>query len=232
MINLSLIHKLTNIKMEPAIKILIYIHAFFGGIGLMTGIGSILVKKGNALHKKLGKLFSIGMLTSCLISLFICWMPNHQNIFLFLIGLFTIYLVISGNRATSFKYKTKANFTDKLISGSTLFFSVIMIAIGIYCQLKNIQNGILFLFFGGFGLYMSIKDFMFFKNVSEMKKKWLIKHIGKMTGALIASVTAFIVAGIGLGNLIAWITPSILGTIYIIYWNRKTTPKTDKMIKV
>ena len=217
--------------METTIKILIYIHAFFGGIGLMTGIGSVLVKKGSSLHKKMGKLFSIGMLTSCLISLLICWLPNHQNIFLFLIGLFTIYLVISGNRASSFKYKSEADFMDKLISGSMLFFSVVMISIGLYCQLNAIENGILFTFFGGFGLFMTTKDFIFYKNASEFRKKWLSKHIGKMVGTLIASITAFIVAGIGIENIISWMMPSVLGTIYIIYWNRKIAPK-EKLVKV
>ncbi|TPG44043.1 hypothetical protein [Flavobacterium pectinovorum] len=218
--------------MEATIKILIYIHAFFGGIGLITGIGSILVKKGGSLHKTMGKLFSIGMITSSLISIPICWMPKHQNIFLFLIGLFTIYLVISGNRALSFKRKTKADFTDKLISGSMLFFSVIMISIGLYCQINGVENGILFTFFGGFGFYMTVKDFIFFKNLSVSNKDWLSKHIGKMIGALIASITAFIVAGIGIGNMIAWMTPSILGTFYIVYWNRKIAPKTDKLLKI
>lgn len=212
--------------MEHTIKILIYIHAFFGGIGLITGIGSIVVKKGRKLHKRMGTLFSIAMVTSSLISLPICWMPNHQNVFLFLIGLFTIYLVISGNRALTFKTKLKADFIDKLISGSMLFFSVIMIAIGLYCQFNAVENSILFTFFGGFGLYMTIKDFIFFKNFSETNRNWLSKHIGKMIGALIASITAYIVAGLGIGSLIAWISPSILGTFYIIYWNRKIEPKT------
>lgn len=218
--------------MEATIKILIYIHAFFGGIGLITGIGSIIVKKGGLLHKRMGKLFSIGMITSSLISIPICWMPKHQNIFLFLIGLFTIYLVISGNRALSFKRKSKADFIDQLISGSMLFFSVVMIAIGLYCQFNAIENGILFTFFGGFGFYMTFKDFIFFKNLSETNKNWLSKHIGKMIGALIASITAFIVAGIGLGNIISWMMPSILGTFYIIYWNRKIAPKTVKVLPV
>jgi len=218
--------------MEQTIKILIYIHAFFGGIGLLTGIGSIFVKKGGLLHKRMGKLFSIGMITSSLISIPICWMPQHQNIFLFLIGLFTIYLVIAGNRVLTFKTKAKADITDFIISGSMLFFSIIMVSLGIYCQLTNIENGILFTFFGGFGLYMTIKDFIFYKNVSEMKKQWLSKHIGKMIGALIASITAFIVAGIGIGNVIAWMTPSILGTIYILYWNKKITPNTQTLQNV
>lgn len=213
--------------MEQAIKILIYVHAFFGGIGLITGIGSIIVKKGGNLHRRMGKLFSIGMITSSSISIPICWMPKHLNLFLFLIGIFTIYLVLAGNRALTFKLKSKteADRIDKLISGAMLFASVIMISIGIYCVLNSITNGILFVFFGGFGFYMTIKDFMFFKNLSKTKNKCLTQHIGKMIGALIASITAFIVAGIGIGNLIAWITPSIIGTLYIIYWSRKVQTK-------
>lgn len=218
--------------MEPAIKILIYIHAFFGGIGLITGIGSVIVKKGKTLHKRMGKLFSIGMLISSILSLIVCCLPKHYNIFLFLIGLFTIYLVISGNRALAFKNKIEADLIDKITSGSMLFFSVIMISLGVYCQWNSINNGILFTFFGGFGFYMTIKDFIYFRNLSEKNKSWLSKHIGKMIGALIASITAFIVAGLSIGNIMAWITPSILGTIYIIYWNRKLKSKTVKTIKI
>jgi uncharacterized membrane protein len=218
--------------MELTIKILIYIHAFFGGIGLITGIGSVIVKKGKPLHRKMGKLFSIGMLTSSILSLIVCCFPKHHNIFLFLIGLFTIYLVISGNRALTFKNKAKADLTDKITSGTMLFFSVIMISLGIFCQLNSIENGILFTFFGGFGFYMTVKDFIYFRNLSEKNKGWLSKHIGKMIGALIASITAFIVAGLGIGNIITWITPSIIGTLYIIYWNRKLKSKTVKTVKV
>ncbi|CAM3070892.1 hypothetical protein [Flavobacterium frigoris] len=109
----------------------------------------------------MGKLFSIGMIKSSIISLPICCMPKHQNIFLFLIGLFSIYLVLSGNRALTFKRKMKGNLIDQLISGIMLLFSVVMVALGIYFQLNSLENGILFTFFGGFGLFMTIKDFAF-----------------------------------------------------------------------
>ncbi len=210
--------------MEQTIKIFIYIHALFGGLGLITGVLSIIAKKGSPLHKKTGKLFSIGMLTSSLISLPIAWMPNHENLFLFLIGLFTIYMVLAGNRALTFKSRDKkqANWMDKTISGSMLFISVFMMLLGGYGIITGVTNSILFLFFGGFGVFMTIKDFRFFKTFMNTKNLWLANHIGKMIGSFIASITAFIVAGIGIESLIAWITPSILGTIYIIYWRRKT----------
>lgn len=209
--------------MEETIKVLIYIHAFFGGIGLIAGIGSVIVKKGSSIHKKAGKLFSIGMITSSIISLVVSWLPNHENLFLFLIGLFTIYLVLAGNRALTFKPKTKqkAEVIDKVLSGSMFVFSMTMVILGIYGIVYSVSNSVLYLFFGAFGLLMSIKDFSLYKNFQKTKNAWLANHLGRMMGAFIASVTAFIVAGLSIGSLVAWILPSVLGTIYIIYWVRK-----------
>ncbi len=93
--------------MEQFITYAVYAHAFLGGIGLVTGAGSMIVKKGSSLHKRMGKLFSIGMVGSSLISLPVGWMPGHENLFLFLIGLFTIYLVLAGNRSLTFKPRVR-----------------------------------------------------------------------------------------------------------------------------
>ena len=207
--------------MEEAIKILIYIHAFFGGIGLITGLGSVIVKKGGEPHKRMGKLFSIGMLVSALISLVVASLPNHENTFFFLIGLFTIYLVLVGNRALTFKVKKDADWKDQLISGVMLLSSVMMVLNGVYDLFNHADKAVLFLFFGGFGLLMSIQDFRFYRKSENVKTTWLRLHIGKMVGALIASFTAFIVAGLGIANLISWMLPTVIGTIYIFYWKRK-----------
>ncbi|MDT0651840.1 hypothetical protein [Autumnicola edwardsiae] len=214
--------------MEATIKILIYIHAFFGGIGLITGIGSILVVKGGLFHKRLGRIFSYSMVISSLISLIVARMPNHENLFLFLIGIFTIYMVLAGNRALTLKHelKNKADLVDKTISGLMLLASIIMITIGILGTIQNIDNSILYLFFGGFGTFMTLKDFQTFKNFTRNRNAWLKSHLGRMIGALIASITAFMVAGLSIGTLIIWISPTILGTLYIIYWNRKLKIKT------
>jgi uncharacterized membrane protein len=205
--------------MEQVIKIFIYIHAFFGGIALLSGLASILFIKGSENHKKSGKVFSYGMVISSLISLPICWLPNHENNFLFLIGIFTIYLVISGNRILLFKRKKEANFTDKLISGVMFVASLVMLFFGTYFLLRNNSGGILYLFFGLTALLTSIRDFKFYKNID--KTKILPFHIGKMSGAYIASITAFLVAGLRFEGLIYWISPSIVGTIFIMYWTKK-----------
>ena len=92
--------------METFIKTLIYIHAFFGGIGLIAGFATIIVKKGSSNHKLFGKVFSAGMLVSSLLSLIVAQMPHHKNLFLFLIGIFTIYMILAGNAALSFKSRS------------------------------------------------------------------------------------------------------------------------------
>jgi uncharacterized membrane protein len=214
--------------MEETIKILIYVHAFFGGIGLITGVGSIIAKKGSLLHKNMGKLFSVGMMTSALISIPISWMPNHENLFLFLIGVFTIYLVLAGNRVLNYKRKTKPETIDKVISGSMFVFSCIMVAVGGYNLILGLgaNTGILYLFFGGFGLFFTITDFRFYRNPRKERSAYLVAHIRKMIGAFIASVTAFLVAGLGFMNLLFWILPSVLGTVYIVFWRRKVQGKT------
>jgi len=213
--------------MEEIITILIYIHAFLGGIGLTTGIVSIIVKKGSSFHKKSGKLFTIGMIGSSLISIPIAFMPNHENLFLALIGIFTIYLVLVGNRALKFKIKTKADITDKIISGTMFCLSVAMLLTGIYNLINSSSIGTLYVFFGGFGIFLTVSDFRFYRNPQKTKNAWLAAHIGRMMGALIASITAFIIAGLGIQHLIAWTLPTLLGTIYIIYWKRKVTPNTS-----
>lgn len=213
--------------MENTIKIFIYIHAFFGGLGLISGIGSIIVRKGNLNHKRLGKWFTWSMIISSAISLVVARMPNHINNFLFLIGLFTIYMVLAGNRSLTFKSirKTEANFVDKLISGVMVVSALLMLGFGIYGLVNDHSQSILFLFFGVFGIFLPYGDYKLFSKTLENRKLWLINHLSRMLGALIASITAFLVAGIKYDNLWAWMIPTVLGTVYIIYWIKKVKGK-------
>jgi uncharacterized membrane protein len=210
--------------MELLFKILIYIHALTGGIGLISGIASIFVKKGSRLHTRSGKIFSWSMITSSVVSLVVARLPGHENGFLFLIGLFTIYLVLAGNRALTFRggIKPQADNIDKTISGTMLVLSVIMLLLGTYMLITHAGgNAVLFVFFGGFGLFMTIKDFRTFRVYKIQRNAWLSSHIGRMVAALTASVTAFLIAGLHFHTLITWILPSIIGTFYITYWNTR-----------
>ncbi len=214
--------------MEEYITYAVYVHALLGGIGLLTGMVSIVAAKGKRVHTQSGKIFSIAMISSALISLVVARLPGHQNLFLFLVGVFTIYMVLSGNRALTLKpsVKQQATVTDKTVSGTMLAISVAMILIGIYSLVEELPNGVLFLFFGGVGLFLSTSDLRNFTRFQKEKHLGLKSHIGRMVGALIASVTAFIVAGLDFTTVLAWLGPTILGVPYIIYWTRRVQSKT------
>ena len=95
-----------------------------------------------------------------------------------------------------------------------------MIGFSLYYY-SNGQGFLLFLIFGVMASFLAYRDLRFYKDIRLQKKKWLHRHLGMMSGALIASITAFIVAGLGYNNLLAWLLPSVVGTGYIYYQIRK-----------
>ncbi len=217
--------------MEQAITIAVYIHAFFGGLGLITGIGSMAVTKGGKLHKRMGKIFALSMITSCIIIIPIAWMPGHESLFLFLISLFTIYLVLIGLRALTFKSRKKGKATsiDLGISFSMMVFSIFMLGYGTYGFFAPVPDNILYMVFGGLGLFLTIKNFLFYKKFKTNKVAWLLAHLTHMIAGMIASITAFIVAGLKLWTITAWVLPSVIGTVFIIYWRLKTQGRINKV---
>ncbi len=213
--------------MEPFIKTLIYIHAFFGGLGLTAGVISIAVRKGGKVHKLWGKIFLYGMLISSILSLAVAVMPGHENLFLFLIGIFTLYMVLAGNRALTLKAKIKsaADWKDKLISYTMCLSALIMLILGILCFMKGNNLWKLYFFFGSIGLFMTYRDFKTFKQFTTDNMIAVVSHIGRMVGAFITSVTAFMVAGLSISNLVVWLLPTLVGIPYIIFWTQKMKAK-------
>ena len=213
--------------MEILITVLTYIHVLFGGIGLITGFISVSVKKGAINHKRAGKIFSYSMLTSSTVALVISNMPQHNNVFLFLISLFIIYLVLSGNRALTLhhKIKHKADWKDQIISGSMFLISIFMLMLGLLGIHYHFENSILYIFFGGMGVFFTFKDFQTFKRFTKKKNAGLMNHISRMVGALIASIVSFLLVGLHLNTTFVWITPTLLGTAYILYISKKYSKK-------
>tara|TARA_R110000868_G_scaffold216817_2_gene466973 strand:+ start:199 stop:429 length:231 start_codon:yes stop_codon:yes gene_type:complete len=73
-------------------KIVLALHIIFGTTGLLLGTTVLLRKKGDRLHKNLGKIFTTAMVGTGLAAFYLSYV--HPNLFLFTIGIFTIYLSI------------------------------------------------------------------------------------------------------------------------------------------
>lgn len=197
---------------------LIYLHAFFGGLALVSGLVPVISKKGSKNHKKFGRIFFFSLLLSSLLGLLITLLPSHENTFLLVIGIFTLYLLISGYRALSYR-KSSSLILDKVISTVMVFVGIAMI---LYPIILLGKFNIVLSLFGVIGIAFATRDLIFFRDKQKLIKSRLRLHIGKISGAYIAAITAFLVVNQMFTGLISWIGPSVLGTIFIIYHLRRS----------
>jgi len=216
-----------NNPMETFATYLIYIHAILGSIAFIAGFIAILTKKGNNAHKKSGIIFYYSMLCSALSALVIAVLPKHENAFLFTVGIFSSYFIISGYRALQFKKPNPKVLADKIIAIAMLLTGISMIVYPIFTTGK--LNTVLTIF-GSVGIVFSIRDLFLLRNIKTLHKHWLKLHIGKMMGGYIAAVTAFVVVNQFIPGVAGWLVPSIFGTAYMNYWFWKLRKKKTQVI--
>ena len=208
------------------ITYLIYLHAALGGIALLAGGLAMIFKKGSPRHKGSGKLFFFCMLGSALIALVVALIPTHSSPFLLAIGVFSLYLLLSGYRALRFKQTPTDLTIDKLISMSMILVGISMILVPIIVSSKlNIVLSV----FGAIGIFSGIRDLRLYRKPEQLKKSWLSLHLGNMMGAYIASFTAFLVVNQFFPPLVGWLGPTVVGVIYIVWWNRKLQKPKGKL---
>ncbi len=208
--------------MEILFKILLLLHIFGGGVGLLSGTINIIRKKGDKKHKLTGKFFLYGMLLSGVSALALSVM--HPNYFLFIVGIFTLYMVSTGERYLFLKQLLNGQspiFLDWILAGSMLVFGIAFIVFGIKIYLQQEKFGLVFLVFGYISLRFVYSDWQNYTGKAKHKNYWLLAHLQRMTGAYIASLTAFLVVNKLLPRIIMWLLPTILLTPLIFIWSRK-----------
>lgn len=209
-------------KLETFTLSLIIIHTSLGSIDLLTGFLSLVVKKGKKLHEKFGFIFYYPMLTSALNAMIIAIIPHHENPFLFAIGIFSSYFIITGKRARKFKSIKSHPKTDKMISLIMVITGLLMINLPII--LNHSLNIILFIF-GTLGGTLELRDLKLYKSPEKLQNKSIKLHLSKMLGGYISATTAFIVVNQLIPGIYGWLIPSIIGSLYITFWVRKLSPK-------
>ncbi len=213
-------------------KTILLVHVILGSIGLFLGIVILACRKGDKTHKKLGRIFSVAMLSSSLLSFILSVM--HPNIFLFCIGILTIHLVGTGWRYLFLKNLDKGQkptIIDWFLFVFMIIFMLIFLYLGINSIFHNNMFGIAPLAFALLGFKNVINDYKIYSGKITVKNYWLSSHLERMSGAIIASFTAFLVNAVGkyLGqfdwmenfSFITWVLPGIIIIPFIIKWKRK-----------
>lgn len=224
--------------MEQLFTPLLILHILGGSAGLIAGTIAASVKKGAKPHLLSGKIFFWGMFIASFSALILSWIPGHESLFLFAVGGFTLYMILSGYRIVVLKRKSKQqeqsfSSIDYLITLFGFSFAVFLLIQSV----KGLLHGNTFSIVPGvFGLIcMSyvLLDIRLLTGNSTVKQSWMYNHIVRMMGAMIASYTAFLVVNVQIDmQWILWLLPSVIGSIFITIFLRKyTRPKNNTYVK-
>ncbi len=209
--------------MENLFKILLAIHIVAGSIGLIAGTVVTFAKKGNKLHKLIGKFFSVAMLSAGVCSLALAIM--HRNDFLLAVGILTIYMAGTGWRYLYLKNIATGQrpiFIDWLLLAFMVIGSIVFIVIAILSLKSASSFAIIILIFAVRGVAFVIQDFNIYRGNIKVKNYWLLLHLQRMMGAYIASLTAFLVVNFDNRlSFIAWLLPSAILVPFIVQWSKK-----------
>lgn len=201
-------------------KILLAIHIFCGGTSLLLGFYILISRKGNIRHKNAGTIYFYAMLVTALAAIVLAYL--HPSYFLFIIGIFTSYMLLTGKSYLRKRSQFDVKQIDWLLSLTMLLFGAVLIALGCYNMILGNNFGVVHLVFGGLSFLFVYQDYINFKGRSSVQNYWLVTHLKRMIGSYIASVTAFIVVNnTFLPGYIAWLLPTVLLVPLIIILSRK-----------
>lgn len=219
--------------METIYILFLYVHIISGFAALLAGLLNLLRKKGDAWHLKAGRLFVYAMLIAGFSSLFLS--VYIKSFFLFITGVFSIYLVGTGQRYLYLKRLNKGQkpkTVDWLLTLSMLVAGLFFAGLGIGMLMGKSLMGLTHLTFGFIGLTAVYADFQSYKGKDEEPAYWLLAHLQRMTGAFIAALTAFLVVNahqspVALPAVVYWLLPTAILVPLIFYWSAKYRSRSE-----
>lgn len=199
---------------------LLFIHISGGLLSLFSGCYNLVTRKGTLNHKRCGIIFFYAMLISSLAALPMSVM--HPKPFLFLIAVFSLYMLLTGKLYILKKNLGGVKITDWILMGFMFVFAFIFIYLGINALNNANSFGWVFLVFGCTGMLFVYQDQRNFRSPSILRRVAIVAHLQRMVGSYIAAVTAFLVVNNSfLPPLLAWLLPTLLLVPLIIIWSRR-----------
>jgi uncharacterized membrane protein len=186
------------------------IHIAAGAVALVASIVALSVAKGQDLHRRAGRVFLASMIAISLSAMVLAAL--HPSPFLFSIGVFSLYLVLSGAEAAR----------PGLLRGAAVAISVTMVVVGA-AMLGLAATGVVrqppvLAVFGAIGTALAVQDLRALRR-RERAADRVGRHLGRMLGATAAAWTAFVVVNFKmLPPLVAWLGPTVLVFPAIAYW--------------
>lgn len=213
--------------MENLFTLLLILHIAAGATGLLTGTINLILRKGDKIHARWGRVFFYALMVAGFSGIGMSLI--HPNYFLTIVGIFTVYMVGTGFRYIRLRLAGVDNDPkplDWMMTYSMALAGVLFLALGINALIQGITFGIVYIVFGTISLLFVRTDIKNYRGKAKARNYWLLAHLQRMTGAYIAALTAFLVVNANLlfafvPGFVYWLLPTAILTPLIIRWSRK-----------
>jgi len=207
-------------------SILLPIHISVGAIALLCAALAVSSEKGKKIHVLSGRTYFW-----CMIAIFLTAIPMsiiNNNIFLFLIAIFSFYLAFAGMRFARNRKGIATTLDWIAVSLMILSGLGMWILAAIYFTNDNSQY-IVLLVFGSLAVFLGYGDYKSHKDKTATGKERITKHLTNMMGGTIAVITAVLVVNPPSDpEWIWWVLPTALIVPVIFLWNNKVLNTEEK----
>lgn len=198
------------------------LHVLAGTLALGAGGAAAALRKGGPGHRRAGRLYGWSMLAVVLTALVLATI--HPSIFLLVVAVFSFYLVFTGWRAAVLQ-DGRPRPADAAASLLMLATGAAMAGWGASAWLPGAvgpPQAPVLLVFGGIGLTLALQDIGWLRRGGDRGKARIARHLGRMLGGLIATVTATLVVNFpALPPPVVWLAPTLLLSPVIAWWSAR-----------
>ena len=204
------------------IQTILFLHIVAGVAALAAAGAAVGSAKGGRLHRRSGGAYTVSMaiVGSSALGLSVV----HPNPFLFAVGIFSLYLVFTGWRAAVLRDGLPRRLDHA--GGAVMALAGLgMLGSGVQGVLAGSgAQPVILVAFGSIGLTMALSDWRDWARGGVTGKARIARHLGRMLGGTIATITAAGVVNLGfLPDLVVWLGPTVLITPVILWWSARVT---------
>ena len=205
--------------MTTLFHLLLILHIVAGTIALVVAPGAMVTVKGGLWHRRWGKMFVAAMAfvaaTGAVMSVL------RPSVFLFMVAVFSFYLVFSGYRVLHRKRPGQsATSLDHAVTVSMLLAGIGFLAYGGQ-RLQVSSMGFVPIVFGAIALFLAGGEIVQYRRPPTDPRWWWFAHMRNMIAGYLATVSAFSVVNLKfLPPVVSWLWPTVIGTTGIVIWSR------------
>ena len=196
--------------------ILLAVHIAAGSVSLATAGVALVTAKGGRWHVLAGRIYAVGMtivfVTAIPLAIF------AESIFLFLIALFSFYLVFAGWRFARNR-RRRAHPVDWVAVSAIGITGLGMWCYAVVLALDSSSQWVTLVVFGGIALALGLVDAKFHRDQPGGPRR-VARHLTNMMAGTIATITAVTVVNVSMEPVwVPWILPTVVITPLIVWWN-------------